>query len=166
MHPVRYFEKVAPASTDLPKPVKHTKPVIAGAMGELETRILLEQYAGADLAGQLGPKLKGSNYRIDETKPDRRLTLVYASEWSDDEAASQYFDAYRKVLRGKWKSLAIGDQSADRFSGKSEDGYFVVTRNGKRVLSEEGFAEAFDSLPIPTRVDNISRDGALRASGR
>jgi hypothetical protein len=70
------------------------------------------------------------------------------------------------VLRAKWKSLAVGDQSADRFSGKSEDGYFVVTRDGKRVLSEEGFADAFDSLPIPTRVDNIPRDGALRASGR
>jgi hypothetical protein len=166
MHPVRYFEKVEPANPDLPKPLKHTKAFISGAMGELETRILLEQYAGAGLAEQLGPKLRGSNYRIDETKPDRRLTLVYASEWSDDEAASQYFDAYLKVLRAKWKSIAVGDQSADRFSGKSEDGYFVVTRNGKRILSEEGFAEAFDSLPIPARVDNIPRDGALRASGR
>ena len=166
MHPVRYFEKVAPANPDLPKPLKHTKPFIAGAMGELETRILLEQYAGAELAERLGPQLRGSNYRIDETRPDRRLTLVYASEWSDDDAASQYFDAYRNVLRAKWKSLAVGDQSADRFSGKSEDGYFVVTRNGKRVLSQEGFAAAFDSLPIPARVDNIPRDGVLRAAGR
>lgn len=163
MHPMRYFENVLPASPDLPKPAPHTKTFIEGSMGELETRILLEQYAGAELAGQLGPKLRGSDYRIDETKPDRRLTLVYASEWSDDDAAAQYFDAYREVLRGKWKSLAIGDQSENRFSGRSEDGYFVVTRDGKRVLSEEGFARAFDSLPVPARVDNISREAVLRA---
>jgi hypothetical protein len=166
MHPVRYFENAGPASPDLPKPVKHTRVFIAGAMGELETRILLEQYAGPDLAERLGPKLKGSNYRIDETKPDHRLTLVYASEWSDDDAALQYFGAYGKVLRGKWKRLEIADQSADRFAGKSEDGYFVVTRDGKRVLSEEGFASAFDSLTTPVRVDNISPEGVLRAAGR
>ncbi|MGA2712795.1 MAG: hypothetical protein ABSG41_06790 [Bryobacteraceae bacterium] len=166
MHPVQYFENVGPTSPDLPKPARHTKLFIAGTMGELETRILLEQYAGPDLAGELGPKLKGSNYRIDETKPDHRLTLVYASEWSDDDAASRYFTAYRKVLRGKWKRFDIADERAGRFSGKSEDGYFLVTRDGKRVLSEEGFGEAFDSLPIPARVDNIPREGALRASGR
>ena len=166
MHPVQYFENVGPTSPDLPKPARHTKLFIAGTMGELETRILLEQYAGPDLAGELGPKLKGSNYRIDETKPDHRLTLVYASEWSDDDAASRYFTSYRKVLRGKWKRFDIADERAGRFSGKSEDGYFLVTRDGKRVLSEEGFGEAFDSLPIPARVDNIPREGALRASGR
>jgi hypothetical protein len=166
MHPARYFENVGPASLDLPKPVKHTKPFIIGAMGELETRILLEQYAGPDIAGELGPKLKGSNYRIDETRPGHRLTLVYASEWGDDDTASQYFDAYRKVLRGKWKRLEIADQSASRFSGKSEDGYFLVTRDGKRVLSEEGFAESLGSLPIPIHVDNVPREGSLRASGR
>lgn len=147
MHPQRYFEKVGLASPDLPDPVKHTKPLVAGAMGELETRILIEQYAGAALADQLGPKLKGATYRIDETKPGHRLTLVYASEWSDDDAGSQYCDAYEKILRGKWKSVEITDQSTKQFSGRSDDGYFTVTCNGKRVLSEEGFAQPFHTSP-------------------
>ncbi len=30
-------------------------------MGELETRILIEQYAGAEMADQLAPKLKGAS---------------------------------------------------------------------------------------------------------
>ena len=59
------------------------KPFVAGAMGELETRILLEQYVSAELAEALGPKLKGADYRVDETKPGHRMTLVYASEWTD-----------------------------------------------------------------------------------
>jgi hypothetical protein len=132
---------------DLPKPLKHTKPFITGIMGELETRILIEQYAGADLAGQLGPKLKGASYRIDESKPDHRLMLLYVSEWSDEDAASRYLAAYRQVLRGKWKQVQIADDSAGGYSGKSEDGYFMVERDGKRVLSEEGFARTLEPQP-------------------
>jgi hypothetical protein len=140
-HPERYFEHTPLASPDLPKPIKHSKPFVAGAMGELETRILLEQYVSTELAGELGPKLKGADYRVDETKSGHRMTLVYASEWADDDAAVQYFDAYRKVLRGKWKSLEVSVESAERFAGKSEDGYFAVTRAGNIVLSKEGFEQ-------------------------
>ena len=39
-------------------------------MGELETRILLEQYVSPEIARMLGPKLKGADYRIDEIKPE------------------------------------------------------------------------------------------------
>jgi hypothetical protein len=163
MHPMRYFENAGLTIPDLPKPLKHTKTFITGIMGELETRILIEQYAGADLAKQLGPKLKGAAYRIDESKPDHRLMLIYSSEWSDEEAASRYLETYRRVLRGKWKSFRIADETGDTFSGKSDDGYFMVTREGKRVLSEEGFAQAFAPSPEPARVDNVSRDRALRA---
>ena len=90
--------------------------------------------------------------------------LFYASEWSNDEAAAQFFDAYQKVLRGKWKRIEITDSSPDRLSGRSEDGYFTVTRDGKRVLSKEGFAQAFASLPVPARVDNVPREGVFSAS--
>jgi hypothetical protein len=142
IHPMQYFEHAGLQIPDLPKPLKHTKPFITGVMGELETRILIEQYAGADLAGELGPKLKGASYRIDESKPDHRLMLIYVSEWSDEAAASRYLAAYRQVLRGKWKQVEMADGGGGGFSGKSEDGYFMVARDGKRVLSEEGFAQA------------------------
>ena len=138
-HPDRYFEHTPLTSPDLPKPVKHAKPFVEGVMGELETRILLEQYVSAEMAEALGPKLKGADYRVDETKPGHRMTLVYASEWADEDTASRYFEAYEKVLRGKWKSVEVTAESPDRFSGKSEDGYFAVTRAGNTVLSKEGF---------------------------
>lgn len=138
-HPERYFEHTKLTAPDLPKPIKHAKGFVGGDMGELETRILLEQYVGAETAGELGPKLKGSNYRIDEIKPEHRMTLVYASEWTDDDAATKYFDAYKKVLRAKWKNVDVSADNDGRFAGKSEDGYFAVTRNGSIVLSKEGF---------------------------
>ncbi len=143
LHPPLYFNKVAFDDPELPKPAKHSKPFVTGELGELETRILLEQYIGPGLAQTLGPKLKGSGYRVDETKPGRRMTLIYLTEWSDADAASQYFDAYREILGKKWTSVEVTARSADRFSGKSEDGYFSVTRDGRKVLSEEGFAQPF-----------------------
>jgi hypothetical protein len=149
LHPMRYFENTGMQIPDLPKPIKHTKPFISGIMGELETRILIEQYAGAGVAEQLGPKLKGASYRIDESKPGHRLMLIYVSDWSDEDAAARYLDVYRQVLRGKWKQFEIADDSASGFSGKSEDGYFMVARNGTQVLSKEGFAEAFSTPGSP-----------------
>jgi hypothetical protein len=140
-HPDRYFEHTPLAAPVLPKPIKHAKEFVEGSMGELETRILIEQYVDAATADLLGPRLKGADYRIDETKPASRMTLVYASEWADEQAASQYFEAYQKVLRGKSKSLEVSAETPDRFSGKSEDGYFSVTREGKTVLSKEGFEQ-------------------------
>jgi hypothetical protein len=151
LHPMRYFENTGLQIPDLPKPLKHTKPFITGIMGELGTRILIEQYAGADLAEQLGPKLKGASYRIDESKPDHRLMLLYVSDWSDEDAASRYLAAYRQILHGKWKQLDIADDGAGGFSGKSEDGYFMVARNGKQVLSEEGFAQTLEPPLHATR---------------
>jgi len=138
-HPDRYFEHIPLSSPDLPKPIKHARPFVSGAMGELETRILLEQYVSAQTAEALGPKLKGAEYRVDETKPSHRMTLVYASEWTDEDAAARYFLAYQTVLRGKWKSVEVTAETPGRFAGKSEDGYFAVTRDGNTVLSKEGF---------------------------
>jgi hypothetical protein len=141
VHPERYFEHTPITNPDLPKSMKHTKPFVAGAMGELETRILLEQYVTASVAQALGPKLKGADYRVDESSTGHRMTLVYASEWSDADAAMQYFEAYQTILQGKWKTVEVSSKGPNRFSGKSEDGYFALTREGNRVLSREGFEQ-------------------------
>jgi hypothetical protein len=141
IHPDLYFAHAPLANPDLPKPIRHAKPFVAGAMGELETSILLQQYIDADTARELGPKLKGAGYRVDEAKAKHRMMLVYKSEWSDPGAAEQYFEAYQRVLRSKWKSVDVTVSSADRFTGKSEDGYFAVSRDGNKVLSEEGFEQ-------------------------
>jgi hypothetical protein len=139
LHPERYLEGTVPVAPELPKLIKHSKPFVTGELGELETRILLEQYVNPGAAGSLGPRLKGARYRIDE-QPDHRMTLIYLSEWKDDDSAARYFEDYQKVLRGKWKQVEVADRNGTRFAGKSEDGYFALARDGARVLSEEGFS--------------------------
>ena len=71
--------------------------------------------------------------------------LLYVSEWEDAAAAGLYFNAYQRVLRGKWKQLEVTSQDATQFSGKCEDGYFSVTLKGTKVFSEEGFAAPLTS---------------------
>ena len=145
IHPERYFAKVLATSPELPKPIRHSKAFVNGSVGELDQRILLQQYLDTGSADTLAPKLRGGAYRIDEIKGDHRLMLVYVSEWEDEKAAGQYFDAYQRVLRGKWKQVDVTLQNATKFSGKSEDGYFSLELKGTKVQSEEGFAEPVTS---------------------
>jgi hypothetical protein len=139
-HPERYFAGETPTSPKLPAPAADAKPFVTGSLGELETRILLQQYVNSSTAAALGPQLRGAGYRVDELKKDNRTMLVFASEWDNDDSASRFFEAYQQVLRGKWKSMEVSGQTALAFEGKSEDGYFKVVREGTRILSREGFA--------------------------
>jgi len=140
IHPERYFGHVTATGPDLPKPLPHTKAFVGGTVGELDERVMLQQYIDLRTAEELGPKLKGGTYRIDESKPKGHTMLIYASEWQDEGAARQYFEAYQIVLQGKWKQMDVTTRDADRVAGKSEDGYFALTRKGTRILSEEGFS--------------------------
>ncbi len=144
-HPERYFAGDAPVNPALPKPGAGMKAFVKGSLGELETRILLEQYVNAATAESLAPMLRGSQFRLDESRKEHsrehRMTLVYASEWADEAAAARYFVAYQTVLRGKWHGVEMTSQEVDQFAGRSEDGFFRVVRKGREVRSEEGFGE-------------------------
>jgi hypothetical protein len=151
LHPERYFADTPSTTPKLPKPAPGSKSFVGGTLGELDHVLLLRQYVDSGTAATLGPKLKGAAYRIDESKPrpgSDRMTLVYASEWDSPEAAAQYFRAYARVLRGKWKSVEPSRDDATTFAGKSDDGYFLVTLDGSTVLSREGFAAP--PIPVPT----------------
>lgn len=144
LHPERYSEHAVEVAPKLPKPLPGTRPFVTGAVGELDEEILLTQYLSPELAAELAPKLKSAAYRIDEAKAGHRLTLLYISHWQDDAAASEYLDAYQKVLRSKWKQVEILAQDDKRFAGRSEDGYFLVTREGAIVTSREGFGSVIE----------------------
>jgi hypothetical protein len=142
-YPERYFAHDAPQLPALPKIAREVREFVSGTQGELETRILLEQYISESFAQELGPQVKGGQYRIEENRKTHRRTLVYISEWMDEHSAGRFFDAYQDVLRGKSKTIAVSALTPTEFSGKTEDGYFSVIRNGKQVLARERYAEPF-----------------------
>ncbi len=140
LHPVKYFNGIAPVLPELPKPVSGMKPVVEGVFGEEDVKVLLRQYTSISLASGLAPGLSGGRYRVDEEKKSSRTSLVFATEWESEDAAIAFLNAYQSILEKKWQKMAAGEKDVTHLSGESEDGYFRVERKGKLVLSREGFA--------------------------
>lgn len=141
LHPDKYFAHVAPVLPTLPKDPKGVKRFAEGVMGELDHSVLLRQYTSTQAAEEVSPQLAGSQYRLLETRKDKRIELVYASAWNDESSARRFFRLYRKVLEGKWEKLRIDSESDSTLSGEGDDGWFRVNLDGKVVLSTEGWPE-------------------------
>ncbi len=145
LHPDRYFAGAAPVSPVLPRPAADMKAEVQGVFGEEDVQVLLRQYTSLSLAQGLAPGMTGGRYRVDRYKKapkgeKPRTSLVFVTEWTDEDSAVAFLNAYQSVVEKKWKRVDKGDQNATHISGKSEDGYYRVERKGKTVLSLEGFS--------------------------
>ena len=140
MHPDKYFAGVKPTEPDLPKADlgKGYKSLVGGSLGELEHAVMLEQYSGKQVAGELAPHWRGCTFEIMENRKSGRAVLYYAVEWDSEDSARQYFAAYRAQLAKKWKQIAITSESADEAKGTGDDGRFELRRTGTKVTSVEG----------------------------
>jgi hypothetical protein len=149
LHPSKYFEHVEAAEPAYPQlsPGKGYKGLSEGMLGELDHSILLRQYATRDKAEAISPHWKGGRYLLIENKAKDRVILRYVSEWDSPEVAGDFFGCYELVLRKKWKNIEVTAGSEGVFSGKGDDGYFMVTRNGNLVSSVEGMASPEQAKP-------------------
>ncbi len=68
--------------------------------------------------------------------------LDYVSEWDSPESARRYFDLYKAVLKGKWKTMDVanseGDSYTGSFTGPVDSGKFEVHLRGSSVQAVEG----------------------------
>jgi hypothetical protein len=144
LHPEKYFGEVKPANPELPDAhlPRGYKGLVGGSLGELEHGILLEQFLSKDRAGELAPHWRGSNFELDENKKAGRVVLLYAAEWDSEDAARQYFAAYRVMLEKKWKKMTVATESADAVTGTGDDGRFELRLKGTTVTSMEGLDPA------------------------
>jgi len=140
LHPDKYFANVKPTEPDLPDPhLPHGyKGLVGGSLGELEHGILLEQYLGKERAAEIAPHWRGCNFEVRENKKAARAVLLYAVEWDSEDAARQYFAAYRELLGKKWKNLAVTSEDDGAVVGTGDDGRFELRRKGAVVTSVEG----------------------------
>jgi hypothetical protein len=144
LHPEKYFGGVKPSDPDLPDPhLPHGyKGLVGGSLGELEHGILLEQFLSKDQAAKLAPHWRGSSFELEENKKAGRVVLLYAADWDSEDAARQYFAAYRVMMQKKWKKMAVASESADALDGTGDDGRFELRRKGTTVTSVEGLDPA------------------------
>src|ERR1700722_2366054 len=140
MQPDTYFKGAKPTDPKLPDPKlpRGYKSLVGGTLGELEHRILLAQYLDAAAADEIAPHWRGCNFELLEDKKAGRVTLLYAAEWDSEDVARRYFEAYRQVMKKKWKQMAVASESVDQVNGSGDDGRFELRRAGATVASVEG----------------------------
>ena len=140
LHPERYFARAVPSKPALPsaRVPAGFKKTIEGTIGELDLRILLEQYLGEGDARMLAPRWKGGRYALWEDPKKSRAILQYAVEWEGESDAAEYFDRYRKICGKKWTQLRVETEQPQQVNGTGDDGRFVWTLRGTTVTSMEG----------------------------
>jgi hypothetical protein len=138
LHPELYFTDARPAPCKLPKPPHGYRIIFDGDMGELDHRVLIQQYLSLKEAKRMSPKWRGGAFQLLENKKDHRRILEYASEWSDEKSASEFLDTYRRCLEGKSQDIKVDAESELGFRGRNTRGYFRVTRTGVRINAIEG----------------------------
>jgi hypothetical protein len=109
-----------------------------GTVGEFDHSILLEQYLSKTEADELAPHWRGGQLALVESKRDKDVVLLYASEWDSPEAASRMFQAYRRVLSQKWERFEVESETEISIRGRGDEGFFRITLEGSRVTSVEG----------------------------
>ena len=84
--------------------------------------------------------MAGSSYALLEDKHDKCPALAFAAAWDSEESAREYFELYRRVLRGKWKTARDSAPDSRReLEGRGDSGYFRVWLDGATVNHLEGW---------------------------
>ncbi len=140
IHPDQYLAKREPTHPRAPEPARPRgyRKLTEGSVGELDFRILFNQYADKETAERVPPHWRGGEFRLYETKADRKPLLTFVTEWDSPEAARDFYDAYRAVLPKKWKRFEPREQTVNHMTGAGDRGSFELTLDGSKVSSIEG----------------------------
>jgi hypothetical protein len=146
IHPDRYFAHRKPVKVEPPKIAlkNEGKMVTEGSLGEFDHEMLLKQYLGAGQSAAIAPHLSGAQFRIMATGKERNPVLEYASVWDSDAEAANFFAAYKKILKAKWKRCDVSANTTTLFGGYGDDGYFLTRLAGDVITSVEGISDADD----------------------
>jgi hypothetical protein len=147
LHPEKYLAGDKPADPPLPALAAQGeyRVLAEGSVGELDHSILLRQYASREAAESVAPRWRGGSYRLLEHRKDGHTVLAYASEWADSSVAKEFFGLYRRVLKGKWRTMEVITEGDASLAGRGDDGYFLVRLDGSRLTSLEGMKSPGDA---------------------
>lgn len=125
-----------------------------GAIGEEDTSVLVEQYAGEKTSKELYPHWRGGYYYAarPKGKASTPLALLYVSRWSDAENAVTFAAIYAKALPKRYRQVRESEKDApnavlnlptlETLSGThtwiTEDGPVVIAVQRERVMITEG----------------------------
>jgi hypothetical protein len=117
LHPDKYVNQVHPAPVELPGVAGQLGPnwrqVGSGVLGELDTRVLLEQWGATHAeAARVAAGWSGDGWQLVEK--DGRTAIVVKSTWETPAAAGEFFSAYARGLSSRFDSATTEESSLTR----------------------------------------------------
>jgi len=141
IHPERYFAHEEPARPALPTiSAKPDEVITDGSVGEFDHQMLIRAYVGEEEANSLAPHVRGGQFKIVSADDDHRPVLEYSSEWDSPENARRFYQAYEKILCGKWKRCDLTVKDGDILAGSGDNGLFISRCKGSTFWSLEGLS--------------------------
>jgi hypothetical protein len=168
MEPTVYLsgEKLPPMPlVDFKNDFKSYDKFDVGAVGEFDTAILMDQYAGVEVSKRLYPHWRGGYYYAVRPKgdPSGPMGVFYLSRWSSPEKASEFGFVYAKGLSGRYRRVREVEKDA---KGTKSANYTVETLTGKHSwLTEEGtvFLEVKgDMVLVGESLDEVTTSAVER----
>jgi hypothetical protein len=89
------------------------RPIGSGALGELDTRVLLEQW-GSDRADAARVAAGWAGDRWQVMEKDGRAAIVVKSTWESSDAARSFFSSYARGLRTRFDAAMTEESSSTR----------------------------------------------------
>jgi hypothetical protein len=127
-----------------------------GAVGEFDTAVLMDQYAGLETSRALYPAWRGGYYYAARSKkdPTAPLALLYVSRWADASHAMQFADLYSKALGQRYHHVRAEDSAVVPGSAAESN------PQPKLWLSDEG------EIAIEVRSDSVFITESMDAETR
>lgn len=143
LDPDTYFQRVKPTKPALP-PVRlpGLDRTSRGDIGRLDHQVLIHQYFGEEAGRAVGEGWRGGRYEIYQDESRDAAVLRYASDWESEEAARRFFDAYVRIIEGKWERFEVHRSGPGLMEGLGDGGRYTVRKDGATVTSVEGVPEA------------------------
>ncbi|HET9409814.1 MAG TPA: hypothetical protein VFO39_21440 [Candidatus Sulfotelmatobacter sp.] len=173
MQPETYLagERIEPMPVvDFSRDFKNYEKFDIGAMGEFDVDVLIEQYAGKQIAKRMYPEWRGGYYYAAHAKSNLSgpLALFYVSRWSNAEKASEFADIYARSLKDRYKQAEeVGGPAEEAKTGevpkvqepsekstvkidvltgrhewRTDEGAVVIEQKGETVLATESLDPA------------------------
>jgi hypothetical protein len=157
LHPDKYAAGWRPVDVELPDVAgtlgAEWRTVGAGVLGELDTRVLLEQYGERTEADRIAAAWSGDRWLLLEK--DGRSALVLRSTWESEAAASSFFSAYKRGLRARFSAARTEEDTDVRQALSTPIAATDLQLQSRDVLT----VLAFDRQTAQTLVDALTASG-------
>lgn len=139
LHPERYRAGDRPITVGMPGLRDALGPgwrmMEENTLGELDWRVLFEQYADAATADRAGTGWGGDRFQLLRRDEGGALVLAMRTAWDSEADAVEFFESYQKVAaRRHGADLQILADSPSTWHGRATPWSHRLTRRGSQVV--------------------------------